>query len=310
MNTVRWSAARSFTLKRVLRGLAYRLRVAPRQAASVGVATLLRFRNRFSTSSVVGDEPVLVSMTTYGARFHTVHLALESIGRGSVRPSRMVLWVDDPELADNPTPQLLRLIRRGLEVLPCEDYGPHKKYYPALSIMEKELRLDRLITTDDDILYRRNWLSGLVSSAARNPDVILCYRARVVQLDERGFRPWSEWPLCATTSASLLHLAIGDAGVSYPRSMLGILARRGTGFMSVAPRADDIWLHATAVEAGIRTRQLRRRSYIPLMTPGSQAVALAKENIGGGANDRQIGATYQATQIEMLRRAKELDEDG
>lgn len=294
-----------FTVRRILRGVRYRIVTAPKRIAAVGFSSYLTLQNRFSSSPAVGGAPVMVSMTTYGARFMSVHLALESIAQGAVRPARLVLWVDDETLRQNPTPHLRRLVRRGLEIRPCVDYGPHKKYFPALSLMESAKDLDRLITTDDDILYRRRWLSQLLSTDAADAETVLCHRARVAQVDSSGMRPWAEWPLCRSTRESLLNLAIGDAGVSYPRVVLDALTTRGTDFVRFAPRADDIWLHSTSLMVGSPTRQVRARPYLPLMIPGSQKVALAKENISGGANDRQITETYSAEQVSELRRVSE-----
>ena len=61
----------------------------------------LMLRNRLGRSPVATGGPgVVVSMTTYGKRVRTVHLAIESIARGAVRPARLILWLDEPELVE------------------------------------------------------------------------------------------------------------------------------------------------------------------------------------------------------------------
>jgi hypothetical protein len=55
----------------------------------------LRVRNRLSKKMVVspGGEAV-ISLTTYGDRVDSVYLTIESIGAGTVRPRRLILWLD------------------------------------------------------------------------------------------------------------------------------------------------------------------------------------------------------------------------
>ena len=64
------------------------------------------------------------------------------------------------------------------------------------------------------------------------------------------------------------------------------LRARGTTFLEAATRADDVWLNATAVEAGIPTYQIRRFPWAFPITPGSQVTALAYENVDAGGNQR------------------------
>ncbi|MEX5298612.1 hypothetical protein RCG67_07505 [Kocuria sp. CPCC 205292] len=62
------------------------------QAAVAGPGALFcACRNRFATGPVTDDAPVVVSLTSYGDRIRTVHWVVEAIGRGSVRPQRLIL---------------------------------------------------------------------------------------------------------------------------------------------------------------------------------------------------------------------------
>ena len=56
----------------------------------------LALRNRFSRASIVDPTSTfVVTMTTHGARLRDVHVALESIARGTVLPARVILWLDE-----------------------------------------------------------------------------------------------------------------------------------------------------------------------------------------------------------------------
>lgn len=275
-------------------------RGAVRRLIALFVGAYLALVNRFSKRSVTGGENVVVSLTSYGKRLQSVYIVIESIARGTARPTRLILWVDDTNLFQNPPRALRRLQGRNLEIRLCENYGSHKKYYPALEIM-KSGNYERLITADDDAMYPRRWLTRLSAAQQESPGAVVAYRARKVRLTADGFAPWKEWPLVREITPRLTHVGIGEAGVSYPRHVIYALISRGESFKAVAPRADDIWLHSTAVSVGVPTRQVSQKPLQPLMVPGSQAIALAHSNISGGENDTQIAATYSSHDLEVLR---------
>ena len=145
---------------------------------------MLATLNRFGKQPIAHPGGPVVSLTSYGKRIETVHLAIESIARGSSRPSRLLLWIDDESLFFRlPTP-IKRLQKRGLDVKLCRSYGPHTKYYPYVeSLANFPLPL---VTADDDILYPRYWLKGLIKANQEHPDVVNCYGAHVIPVSESG----------------------------------------------------------------------------------------------------------------------------
>ncbi|HLL61491.1 MAG TPA: glycosyltransferase family A protein [Propionibacteriaceae bacterium] len=267
----------------------------------------LRLRNRLSSAPVLGEVPVVVSLTSYGSRIDTVAYAVESIAAGRARPQRLILWLDDPHQYDDRPAALRRLEARGLDVRLTENLGPHKKYFPALPIA-----LDdgvALATADDDTLYPRYWLARLAEAARRHPQDIHCYRASVVRLDGDRLAPYDRWPRCQDTVGSLARFATGVSGVWYPPAMLAALRHRGTEFLRYVPRADDIWLHWVAVRSGIRVRQLSRLPRHFPYIPGTQTQTLVQENVAGGGNDRLLAGLYEASDIATLAGAL-AEEDG
>jgi hypothetical protein len=263
----------------------------------------LKVRNRFGRSEVAtGDAGAVVSLTTYGKRAQDVYLAIESIARGTMLPSRMILWLDDTALFANPGPQLVRLSRRGLEIRFCKNYGPHKKYYPYV---EKHREFSApLVTADDDAIYSRTWLAGLMDAYTRFPENVNCYRARVMLLRDGKIAPYREWPLCESSEPSYRIVATGVSGIIYPPMLLEVLKRAGTGFESTCPRADDLWLHAHAIRSGFKIRQMQQEPANFPHIPGSQAASLWAENcVLDDGNDKQSSATYDASDLEVLGRS-------
>lgn len=242
----------------------------------------------------------MVSLTTYGARAQKVFLAIESIGCGQVLPSRLVLWIDHALLAKGLPIELERLVARGLEVKGTEDVYSHKKYFPQVMSDPAPSRL--LVTADDDVIYPRHWLAGLVEGSSLLPSAISCFRAHRMHLAPDGtVAPYREWHRCNSVLPHALNFLTGSSGVAYPVSMQMALRDAGDAFLACCPKADDIWLNVIALRTGIPVRQITPHPRRFLELPGSQAQGLARSNVGGGANDRQIAATYTAADLALLR---------
>lgn len=255
-----------------------------------------------SRSRLTSPGGPVVSLTSYGNRIQYVHLAIESIAHGKLKPSKLILWLDQKS-AEGALPDPLRKqVQRGLEIRVCRDLGPHKKYYPYLESCDAIET--PLVTADDDLLYPRWWLKKLVNEFVRYPDVVNCYRARRIQFDGQGLASYETWELTKSTDPSFCHFAGSGAGTILPVPLQRFIKNAGAGFVDCCPRADDIWLHAQALRAGYKVRQIQKREFRLLEIPGSQKRALHHRNLAGGGNDRQIAATYSCRDVEMLRTCK------
>jgi hypothetical protein len=261
----------------------------------------LRRRNQHSKDSVIAPLGPVVSVTSYGNRLSTVDLVLESIAAGSILPSRLILWVDTAEAFRNRSSRLQRLVERGLEIRLCENFGPHTKYYPYL--LSADMFEGPLVTADDDVLYPRWWLEGLVRAHHENPEVVSCYRAYLMSLGSRGITPYRTWEPCKSTRPSFLHFATGVSGCIYPPLLLNKLRLTGSEFMRLCPREDDVWLHVNALRNGIKIRQVHNHPLRFPLVPGTQDNGLYHSNVILGLNAEQIRNTYTGQDIASLEAA-------
>lgn len=264
----------------------------------------LRWRNERSSEPLVdpGAGGPVVSLTSHGPRLENVYLALESIGAGRLKPARLTLWLSADVAAAGLPASLERQRRRGLEVLTCTDVGPHTKYFPL--VMSDGGCARPLVTADDDQLYPRYWLARLHRACQAEPDAVHCFRAHRVGFAAEGrLLPYDEWGECRGRESSVLNFATGVSGVIYPVAMLRALRRRAAGFAGCCPRADDVWLHVVALREGIAVRQLGVLPRAFYEIPHTRGQGLARGNVGGGGNDRQIALTYAADDLDRLRAA-------
>jgi hypothetical protein len=278
--------------QRVLRGTISRVR-------TFALMISLRLGNLFKHSPICADFDSDVTLTTHGERLSRVFVAIESIARGAVLPRRIVLYLDQND--DRPLPRsIVRLERRGLEVRRVADLGPHTKYFPYVCTdWDGETCL---VTADDDVIYPRAWLQELyATSQAHRLPIVVCHRAHRITFEGSRIAPYNSWGEVRTIEPSFLNFATGVSGVRYPVGVLRIIKDLGFGFQGRCDRADDIWLHKCAVAANIRIVQCSSMPRQFPTTRGTQRENLLVSNVGGGANDAQIQATYSETDLAFLR---------
>ena len=252
--------------------------------------------------SVTGTAPVVVSLTSHGARLRSVSMAIESIASGTVRPRRLVLWVDDEADRERAlrSRALRRLVARGLELRVGEPVGPHGKWWPY--VQSEEHHALPLVTADDDIWYGRDWLRQLVQAHTAEPDAIHCHRAhRMVVGADSTLGPYMTWPPCQSTKPSHASFLTGVSGVLYPPAFLDALRADGAGFRATSPRNDDVWLTARAIAHGVRVAQVEATPRVWQTIVGGQRSALNRSNGTDGGNDAQIAATLTPELLRVVR---------
>lgn len=233
--------------------------------------------------------PLIVSLTSYPARFGTLAITLKAILRQSVQPDKVLLWLAEGDEECLP-PEVVALKLEGLEVAVCPNWRSYKKIIPALSAYPEAC----IVTADDDVYYPRDWLAELVRATSGRQEVV-CNRAHRVSLNgDLGPGPYKEWEHnIARPEQSALVFLTGVMGVLYAPESFHEDVGRDDLFTQLSPGSDDVWLYWMHRMAGIEAKKIGGRVRI-VEWEGSQATSLRDENVTGSGNDRAVQA--------MLRR--------
>jgi len=226
---------------------------------------------------------VLVSLTSIPSRLGVVPLTIRSLLAQTVRPDRIVLWLN--EELDGAVPEDLRKLEGSrFEVRYRTGTSPHRKLVGALREFPDHL----VIVCDDDHMYPRDWLARLHREHLATPESIVGNECRrIVMTGPRSARPYGEWVGEAPGASSPGTLAIGYGGVAYPSGSLHEDAVERSLYLELAPRADDLWFKAMARRVGTRVRRATHPPRKPLPILRSQRERLGSTNIEGDGNRRQ-----------------------
>lgn len=227
---------------------------------------------------------LVVSLTSYPARFAMLPLTLRCLLSQSVRPNRVVLWLAHEHMALLPG-AVTRLCEHGLEVRPSADLGSYKKIVPALAAFPQAT----IVTADDDLYFPADWLARLVGAWKHRPDSLPCHRAHRMRHDAAGkLQPDRQWDFdIADSPADGGIFPTSGAGVLYPPGAFDKDVGREDLFGELCPFADDIWLYWMARRKGWRFRKVGPVQRL-VTWELSQASALSHYNLDQGGNDLQL----------------------
>lgn len=198
------------------------------------------------------DVPIIVSLTSYEARFKDLEISLYSLLNQSLKPDRIILWLSDEIESLNDLPyEITKYIKNGLEIRFVKDIGSYTKAIYAF----KEYQEAIIVTADDDIYYPKKWLERLYHSYIAHPKDIQVHRAHRVRLKDRKILPYEKWEKhVQEESARFDNFLTGVGGVLYPPNCFLSEVFRNDIFLKYASTADDIWFWFMALISNRRIR--------------------------------------------------------
>jgi len=238
---------------------------------------------------------LIISVTSFSQRIRDVHFTLYSLLTQTLKPDAVVLWLGEEEFPDkeNNLPQsVLALKRNGLTIKWCKDTGSYKKLIPSL----KEYPDDIIVTADDDIYYRPNWLELLYNAYLKEPQYIHCHRAHRITFDKNeNITEYSKWSKeVSKVEPSFCNFLTGGGGALFPPKSLYKDALDEELFLKLSPTADDLWFWAMAVLNNTKINVIKNNISKLFYTNAEREFGLndektlAQKNIIGGGNDKQI----------------------
>lgn len=247
------------------------------------------------TSEKLCDHEVIVSLTSFGERIHDVHVAIESIMQGSVKPNRIILWLSEDEFRGKPLPSTLkRQQQRGLEIAFCKDIRCYNKLIYTLQQNPEAC----IITIDDDALYDYDTVERIIATHISHPSAICACRIHQIALDTNGHpKSYLEWNHRVTSAEnSSLNFFTGVGGVLYPPHCFPNEIFNENAFLSLCPNADDVWFYAMSLLNNTPCVKVPTRTPDghPIELPASHIDALNSTNTNPEdcQNDKQIKAVF------------------
>lgn len=240
--------------------------------------------------------PVIVSLASIPSRLNIVHLTIRSLLNQDVLPEKILLWLHE-DLKDKVPKKLNDLVGNIFSIEFTDYHSSHRKLVEPLKIYPENI----IVTCDDDMMYRKNWLSNLYESHQKNPDKIVANQTRCITYNEsRELLPYKQWKSNPSGCENpKLTLPIGAGGTLYPPNTMDKQVFEQALFLKLAPNADDLWFKIMALLKGTDSIQATNSGKEPIPIWGSQKVSLKKGNIGLDKNRIQWEALTEHFQLKF-----------
>lgn len=191
-----------------------------------------------------------VNLTTTSSRLDLCAPTLLSLVEQDYAADRIVVWVShdaymaDEGIADiNAMGAVARLVDQypAIEIAFVANTGPYRKIMPALERASEE---DWLVYCDDDVIYAKGWLAGLVDAFRRHHEAaVVATRVRRRQRSITGrWKGYMAFPLVQEEGAVDEPIITGVGGALLKKGLINADYRVNQDYTKVAPRADDLWL--------------------------------------------------------------------
>lgn len=216
------------------------------------------------TSQRYTNHDIIVSLTTYGKRLNDVAFTIESIMQQTMKPNKIILWLEEGLKEKNLPYALKKQMSRGLEIGYCKDIRSYKKLIPTL----KRYPEAAIITIDDDALYDYDLLEHLIYAYINQPQYIHAGRVHRIRIENGIVQPYKKWKhKIEELGPHRLNFAVGVGGILYPPGTLDEEVFNEEVFMDICKFADDIWFYTMAVKKGtlvnkVFTRNSRGDDYV------------------------------------------------
>jgi hypothetical protein len=209
---------------------------------------------------------VIISLTTISSRIDSVNRVIQSLLKNEL-PNDLglevliILYISRaPFLLDTGISKIpaalsslckrtaLSSMNPKLLIKYVDNYGPHRKYF--FSFLEQN---DIIITVDDDTIYPKDFITTMVS-AINQHDCVVAMRGREITLANLALDCYNKWNKeNLSKHPSLKSVGTGKDGIAYKVNYLHKAVFDIETALTIAPKADDLWLKAHTLLEGVPT---------------------------------------------------------
>lgn len=195
---------------------------------------------------------LIVNLTTTRQRFYLLRYTLVSLVEQTLRADKILVWLsEEPYLRDKGMAGfdyaecleewMPDYKEKGIEIRHTKNTGPYRKLIPCLREAKDD---DVLVTADDDIIYRRDWLSRLIKEFyTSGGDKAVAARVRKIRRNVLGvIQSYVCWRV--VTERSFLsedYVITFGAGAVLRKSFFRTQDIENNDFVFISPTADDLW---------------------------------------------------------------------
>lgn len=232
------------------------------------ISSKIKFFNNYGITTEKRSTKLIVSLTSYPERMYDIHYCLYSLLTQELKPDEVILWLAKeqfPNLEKDIPHKVLKLKENGLSIKWCNDIKSYKKLIPALKVFPNDI----IVTADDDLYYKKDWLKKLYEEYLKSDkNCVIAHRCHRINIKNQEILPYNTWQKCIkNNSSSFLNFPTSGGGILYsPKSLYEDILNQDL-FREHTPYADDIWFWAMSILNNKKIRIVERPNDIIYINP-------------------------------------------
>ncbi|EOZ5676341.1 hypothetical protein ACQSMR_003145 [Morganella morganii] len=231
----------------------------------------------------------VISLTSYHKRLKTLHITCESLLRQSLPPKSIYVWLSEEDIKKlGGIPKKMRTLEsRGIVIkVKSENIYSYKKlsYFNEINISN----ITHILTADDDIIYPKYWAEKLIEKS-NNDNCVSCFRGHNVEIINNYF-DYNKFINNNTSENNPVFNLIptGCSGIAYPINSLDNIILNKDLFLSLAPKADDLWYKAATLKKQYKCARVEKENiHFPIIL-SSIKDSLYSKNVFNNENNQQL----------------------
>ena len=249
------------------------------------------------------NKTIIISLTTISSRLNQVHHVIQSLLNQNINDAQFEVRLHlskEAYLLDEGCPtltdELSELLRNNIDQFTIQyvpNSGPYRKIIPVLNEVY-DYQYSRfintlIVTADDDTIYPSWWLKKLYDFYLKYK-CIIGFRGRAMSFSQNRLLPYRKWTKNISENPSLNIVPTGKDGVLYSPTHLHPDVRDIDTALSIAPKADDIWLKAHSLLLGIPAALIHTslEEEFPSVNDSEPEISLYRSFNKRGGNDEAI----------------------
>jgi len=228
----------------------------------------------------ISRSDIVVSLTTHGERVNKVSKTLKSLVVQRHYRLKVFLFISSADFQRSRR-ELLKFDQSRISVRIVEE---DLQVYNKVFQISNDFANQRIITVDDDIIYKRDLFKTLIEASDSAPEVIWGTRGRMFSNDA----PYGSFRIIKGRKGIIKDLFLtGVGGIIYPAGFLVRANVASKAYLNICPTNDDVWLHFFAKAEGIQSGLASEYTNL-IESPAAKKHGLWRKNNQEGKNDEAI----------------------
>ena len=265
---------------------------------------LLRFyvkikKFKYGVNKEYRDKKIIVSLTSFPARFKDIDLCIKSLLLQTVKPDKIIIYLGSDSSAEEIDKYLCKFEKYGVTFIKDEkrNIKSHKKYFYALSDFSNDI----VIVVDDDLIYPPNMIQSLIEKHNLYPNCIVGRRVHKMIVENCKIKNYQDWDgECENIliPSHKLFVTTG-AGTLFPPNMIKGDLLNLDFIEKYAFTADDVWINFMSIKNDVKRVWAENKLQMPTTIKQSQKFSLVKLNVEENRNDNYIKNIIQDFNINL-----------